>query len=328
MFDPTELLWVTLFVGGVGALLLATGLAWLRFLRERRRAGPAHDEKMRSTAVCRWVLTGATVAGLGCFAWGWLVEPAFPRTTWIELSVRNLIGPMRLVQLSDLHLDGEAQTLERALSLVERAAPDLIVLTGDYLNDDRFGPDLDGLARRLVEIAGDGAVFAVSGNFDGSPGDGGPIDILMRAGVQVLDGTGVTFTRRDAALQVFGMRHTFDYALADDGLRELAAQVAPGVPAILLYHEPSLALSPGSEAFALQLSGHTHGGQVRLPWVGALLTLSRHGRRFQAGLYSLGDGRFLYVHRGLGMEPLPLLRVRFLCPPEVAVFDLVPEAPN
>ena len=72
----------------------------------------------------------------------------------------------------------------------------------------------------------------------------------------------------------------------------------------------------------LQLSGHTHGGQVRLPLYGALLTLSAMGKRFEAGLYRLGE-MALYVNRGLGMEGGAAPRVRFLCRPEITVFDLL-----
>lgn len=276
--------------------------------------------------VVRWTLTGLTLAGLGCLAWGFLVEPDDPQLERLELPIPELSAPVRLVQLSDLHLDGREERLAHALALVEEAAPDLIVLTGDYLNDEAYRQSLAQAGRRLVRIAGEGAVFAVGGNFDGRLGDGGSLTVLAQAGVQVLDGTGVVFTRNGAALQIFGMSHTFDYSDCDESLSELAAQVQPGVPAVLLYHEPSLALSPGAEAFALQLTGHTHGGQVRLPGIGALITLARHGRRYQAGLYPLGAGRWLYVNRGLGLEPRPAPQVRFLCRPEVTVIELVPAA--
>jgi predicted MPP superfamily phosphohydrolase len=99
--------------------------------------------------------------------------------------------------------------------------------------------------------------------------------------------------------------------------------VAPAVPAVLLHHTPDLAESPGIGAFDLVLCGHTHGGQVRLPFYGALITLSRFGKRYEAGMSSLAGGGLQYTNRGLGCEPTPAPRVRFLCRPEVAVFDLV-----
>ncbi|NMB75832.1 MAG: hypothetical protein GYA21_11985 [Myxococcales bacterium] len=325
-----ELFLVVAFLAGCAGVVCFALLSWLRYWRWRRREKRSVKDGLTPrpgpSPVVRWTLTGLTLAGLGCLGWGFLFEPAYPRLERLVLAVPGLSAPLRLVQLSDLHLDGREERLARALALVEEAAPDLIALTGDYLNDEKDQPVLERLGERLVAIAGEGAVFAVGGNFDGAIGDGGSLDTLSRAGVQVLDGTGVVFTRRDAALQVFGMRHTFDYFDCDEWLPQLAAQVQPGVPAILLYHEPSLAESPGAEAFALQICGHTHGGQVRLPFIGALLTLARHGRRYQAGLYALAPGRHLYINRGLGLEPAPAPQVRFLCPPEVTLLELVPAA--
>ena len=90
---------------------------------------------------------------------------------------------------------------------------------------------------------------------------------------------------------------------------------------LLLYHTPDLAPNAADLGLDLQLSGHTHGGQVRLPVFGALYTGSLYGKRFEAGRKQV-DGLTLYVTRGIGMEGEGAPRVRFLCPPEVILWEI------
>ena len=78
--------------------------------------------------------------------------------------------------------------------------------------------------------------------------------------------------------------------------------------------------------FVLYLTGHTHGGQVRLPVYGALVTLAVHGKRFECGRYELPEGMTAYVSRGLGLEGGHATRVRFMCSPEVVLLEFAPEA--
>jgi predicted MPP superfamily phosphohydrolase len=90
---------------------------------------------------------------------------------------------------------------------------------------------------------------------------------------------------------------------------------------ILLYHSPDLAPHAAELGIDLQLSGHTHGGQVCLPLLGAIVTGSLYGRRFQSGRYNL-QNLVLYVTRGIGMEGAGAPRVRFLCPPEIVLWEI------
>jgi predicted MPP superfamily phosphohydrolase len=90
---------------------------------------------------------------------------------------------------------------------------------------------------------------------------------------------------------------------------------------VLLHHSPDYLEEASRAGYDLVLSGHTHGGQVRIPGFGAIITMSRFGRRFQAGLYVQGDTR-MYVNRGLGLEGGMAPRIRLFCRPEVAVLDL------
>ena len=96
----------------------------------------------------------------------------------------------------------------------------------------------------------------------------------------------------------------------------------PGVPRLVLLHDPSAIRDLPEGEGDLIFSGHMHGGQVALPFFGAILTLSPHGKRFEHGLYEVGPMR-LFVSRGLGFEGRAP-PIRFCAPPEIAVIDLVP----
>jgi hypothetical protein len=107
-------------------------------------------------------------------------------------------------------------------------------------------------------------------------------------------------------------------------LDQLHAAAPNNAPQILLYHSPELMPEASERAIDLYLCGHTHGGQVRLPGIGALLTSSQLGRRYVMGLYREGRTH-LYVSRGLGLEGLSAPRVRFLSPPEMTLVTIKPE---
>ena len=116
-----------------------------------------------------------------------------------------------------------------------------------------------------------------------------------------------------------------DVDFADDQaqLALLMQQVRPDDFSLLLYHKPDLAYAARDLGINLYLAGHTHGGQIRLPFYGAVITNSHYGKTFEMGLYHL-DQTTLYVSRGLGLEGMSAPRARFLCPPEVVVVDLAP----
>jgi predicted MPP superfamily phosphohydrolase len=93
---------------------------------------------------------------------------------------------------------------------------------------------------------------------------------------------------------------------------------------LVLYHYPDLIKEVAALHVDLYCAGHTHGGQVALPFYGALITLSKYGKKYEAGLYREGQ-TLLYVNRGIGMEGGPAPRVRFCARPEVTVIEISPE---
>ena len=113
--------------------------------------------------------------------------------------------------------------------------------------------------------------------------------------------------------------------MEEDGRRlgRLVEQAPNGVPRVLLYHSPELMPQAAGHGLDLYLCGHTHGGQVRVPGYGALITSSQLGREYVMGHYRRGTTN-LYVSRGVGLEGLSAPRVRFLAPPEITLVTLHP----
>jgi predicted MPP superfamily phosphohydrolase len=122
-------------------------------------------------------------------------------------------------------------------------------------------------------------------------------------------------------LTLLGLDCRHDIAADTAALDELLAVAPREGPRVLLYHSPDLMPAAVERGIDLYLCGHTHGGQVRLPLIGPLLTSSKWGRRYVMGHYRAGHTH-LYVSRGIGFEGLGAPRVRLLCPPEVALITI------
>lgn len=223
----------------------------------------------------------------------------------------------RIVQLSDLHigtwLDGNR--LARTVRQVNAMKPDLIAFTGDFVT---YHPGLHAgeLFRGLRDLkARDGSV-AVLGNHDHRLDPAAVRRILRSAGVRELKNQHVSIQRERDSLLIAGED---DYMVRRARLDRVLSRLPATGSAILLAHEPDFAdTSARTGRFALQLSGHSHGGQVRLPYLGAPI-LPRNGRKYPAGLYRLGS-MWLYTNRGLGTAHLKL---RINCPPEIALITLL-----
>lgn len=265
--------------------------------------------------------------GSALVAYGMLVEPFRLRVTRLEIASPRLDNPgtpLRIVHLSDIHVERTTRR-ERALpALVAGLKPDLVALTGDYLNasytdDPRALADLQAL---LARLRAPGGVYGCLGTLE--------VDLpeLMRP---ALAGAGVILLEDQAAelivgghrLWLAGIRCTRDPAADGARLGDLLAVAPPGALKIVLYHMPDLLPEAAALGVDLVLSGHTHGGQWRLPGFGALLTNSRYGKRYEAGHYHQGQTH-LIVSRGLGMEGFGMPRARFFCPPEVVLITLSP----
>lgn len=276
------------------------------------------------------VLLAVQILGSVLLYWGAVVEPFRLSLTRLELTLPGLPAgtpPLRLLHISDLHVERLTRREERVLALAEEARPDLILITGDYVNlsyneDETTHQQVRQLLGKLDAPYG---VYATLG----SP----PVDLpgvipslfadlsvrLLRDEWACLDLPG------ERQLVLLGLDCTHDIEVDAARLDRVLQQAPNGVPRVLLYHSPELIPQAADHGLDLYLCGHTHGGQVRLPGYGPILTSSQLGRAYVMGHYRL-DKTNLYVSRGVGLEGLSAPRVRFLSPPEITLVILHPPA--
>jgi len=243
-----------------------------------------------------------------------------------DIAIANLpssFAGLRIVQISDLHLDEftEPFFLERVIQRVNQLAADVVLLTGDFvtLGDFTF-LDIPGSAYRCAEIVS--AItsplrYAILGNHDVGVGSSLVTGALRAKGIPVLVNQFVPLERGSDRIWLCGVD---DPATSRPNL-DLAIPSHPDAPVILMAHEPDYAdrvlLHPKGKLVDLMLSGHTHGGQVRLPF-GKPLVLPPFGKIYPEGLFHLNKMQ-LYVNRGIGTVGVPF---RLNCPPEITVIKL------
>jgi predicted MPP superfamily phosphohydrolase len=228
----------------------------------------------------------------------------------------SVLSGLRIGFASDTHVGPFVRGADvgRALDLLVKATPDLLLLGGDFICESpRYAEEAAEALGEAARRAPLGAL-AVLGNHDYACDAPLLIGALERVGIRVL--------RNEAARVVVGERELW-IAGIDDGMlgtpdqaRAFAA-VPPGAAALALWHEPDWAEATARHGAILQISGHSHGGQVRLPLLGGIAAPAG-GRRFVSGL-SDAAGMPVYTSRGVGVYRPP---VRILCPPEVTLLTL------
>ena len=254
------------------------------------------------------------------------VEPNWLERTFhrVKLPCKNLTTGVRILQLSDFHASHSVplSLIERSVELGLEAKPDVICLTGDFITDANpfDAVEYSRILRRLSSAA---PVFATLGNHDGgswSAAVGGLDDssvvrkLLRDSNASLLDNRSEVVRVRNQSVRFAGVGDLWSEGVHGD----LAfADVRAEDPAILLAHNPDTKDVLADRPWDLMLSGHTHGGQVVLPFVGARFVPVRD-KRFIAGLKQW-NGRQIYVTRGVGN----VRGVRVNCRPEVTVLDLV-----
>jgi uncharacterized protein len=304
-----------------------------------RSFGPAKPPAVLLTllrllpALLPWPLAAAAEAlGTLLVIYGFWIEPLRLGLTHQQLRSPKLAPgrPLRVLHLGDLHAEIRLTAREQRLrELLRSISPDLILFSGDFINlsylDD---PRAWEVARTVLsELHAPLGVFAVSGS---------PAVDLPSLVPQVLAGLDhirwltdevATVTHEGRSVDIVGLNCTHKPFVDGPRLRQILAAAHPGVEpgqrpfTVLLYHTPDLAPEAAEAGVDLQLSGHTHAGQVRLPGYGALYTASLYGKSFEAGRIRQ-DGMTLYVTRGIGMEGKGAPRVRFLTPPEIILWEI------
>ena len=256
------------------------------------------------------------------------VEPTWLELNQLDVPIRSLpeeFDGLRIVQMSDFHGSRHVTStyLEEAVDLALAQRPDLIALTGDFIHKGEW--HVERVARALGRLKAPMGVFAALGNHDFSVRNALGIrrypDLHRKVG-DALANQGIYVLRNETVPLIRGDRKVYLTGIEDLWSRECDpatsfAGLSPDWPRIVLAHNPLTVERLEGERCDLMLSGHTHGGQVKLPGIGRL-ALGPHGRRFAAGIYEVGE-TCLYVNKGIGFG----LRIRYQVRPEVAVFTLV-----
>ena len=247
------------------------------------------------------------------------VNPYRPELERISIPVpagaEGLEG-LRIGFVTDTHVGPfiTAMDLQRAVDLVASENPDLILLGGDYISESpRYAPETASILAKLLDAAPLGG-YAVIGNHDLSVSRVRIQEAFATVGIPLLRNEAAVVKWRGSDLAIAGIDETL---LGDPQPADTIAQVPAGTPAIALWHEPEFAEQAANLGAFAQLSGHTHGGQIRLPGIGPV-GLPIHGKRYVIGENQVDQMR-IYTSRGVGVYRPP---ARFNCPPEVTLVTL------
>ena len=234
---------------------------------------------------------------------------------------------MRIAQLSDIHLDQYTEPifLRHALHLINSLNPDAVFLTGDFVTSERLSKKFAHNAGwQCAEILSELRCpqrYAVLGNHDFEVGAKKITAALTANHITVLNNASLPIERNGARFWLAGVEDPLEGKADPEIAIPASIRNLPDQPILLLCHAPDYAddllAYPSGKAVSLMLSGHTHGGQVRLPFIGPL-ALPPLGRKYVEGWFRL-DSLQLHVNRGLGTVGVP---IRFDCPPEISLLTL------
>jgi uncharacterized protein len=233
-------------------------------------------------------------------------------------------GPVRVLHLGDLHVERITQRERQINQLIQDLKPDLILFSGDVINLSYIEDPLAWQAAReiLSQWSAPCGVFLVTGSPAVDQDHVFPRLVEGLDNLRWLRDERVSVNANGQVIDIIGLTCTHKPFLDGPRLEQIVADTPANHFTILLYHTPDLAPNAANTgAIDLQLSGHTHGGQIRLPGLGAFFAASLYGKRFESGRRTLGN-LTLYVTRGLGLEGKAAPRVRFLCPPEVILWEI------
>lgn len=277
-----------------------------------------HDPSRRSFLLRMVVMTAGAALFTGGYAWLW--EPRRLEVKQVPLELPGFpqaFDGLRVVQFSDAHLGFHTglKEMEKLAETIQEQTPDLICFTGDMV--EREAEPMRECIPVLASMQAKYGKFAVLGNHDYRGRQQKQVEAMFKeAGFTLLRNSHAVIKQGNEQIAVTGLD---DALTSQPNPLQAIEGLDPDTWKLLLMHEPDYADMAEPFGFGLQLSGHSHGGQVRFPWIGAVTT-PRGSRKYIQGLYYAGKARMpVYVNRGFGMTQLP---IRFLCRPELTVFEL------
>lgn len=268
------------------------------------------------------------LAFLGLFVlllaiWGFLVEPNMLVINRQNIKIKNLpkeyIG-MKVLVLGDIHAGSphiDEKKLDKIVELSNKEKPDLVLLLGDFEREIHLGKFIptEVVARKFVNIKNSRGIISVLGNHewwnDGEESKKG----LIKHGITFLENQSLNIAKNgEAPLWIAGLA---DATTRKIDINSALKPIKDEETVIMLSHTPDT-FPNIPKSVDLTLAGHVHGGQIRLPFIGAIIVPSQYGNRYSKG-HIVEDGKQLFVTSGIGTSILP---VRFLCPPEIVVLTL------
>ena len=264
---------------------------------------------------------GLVGLGIGAGVYGYAWERNALQIERLSVTLSGLprsFAGTKLVHFSDVHLGHflEPQDLQRIVDRIMAEQPDMICFTGDLVDEDTRVLAL--AVPILSQLQAPLGKYAVLGNHDYRAREQMAVrNAWAASGFEVLDNRNMPVTKNDEKLYIAGVD---DVLHGSPNMRQALTAIPEGQTVILLAHEPDFADEAATYPVQLQLSGHSHGGQVRLPLIGHLLT-PKLARKYVQGMYRVGNHSMqVYTNRGIGTTILP---VRFFCRPELTVLTLL-----
>jgi len=264
----------------------------------------------------RRIIFGLALFGFGCFTYAYFIEPYWLSVRNIEIKSTNLPKgkTIRVVHISDIHSDEKPRLEEKLPAAIAEQKPDLIVFSGDSLNSPE---GLPVFRKCLTEISRIAPTYVVRGNWDAWYWKNQ--NLFGETGVKQLNGIAERLEIHGVPIWLAGV-----FVGDEEKVPETLGQIPKDEFSIFLFHYPDLIEEVSRAEIDLYCAGHTHGGQVAMPFYGALVTFSKFGKKYEGGTYQVNKTR-LNVNRGIGMEGGSTPRVRFWARPEITVIDIIPE---
>lgn len=269
------------------------------------------------------LLLGALSALVYYSTW---VEPfrlGVTRQTYTTPKWSSTVPPLRMLQIGDIHVEYTGPRERDLNRLIGELKPDLIVFTGDFVNlSNTHDPESE---KAIRDIIGDWkaplGVYCVSGTPLVEPLERVKAFVQGLDNLKLLPNQWISFQTPGGALNILGLVVSHDMDKDRALLKKMMLSAPKSGLHLLLIHPPDIAPEANEAGIDLYLCGHTHGGQIRLPFIGAIFSSSHLGNRFIMGRYELG-ATTLYTSRGVGMEGLGAPRARFNCPPEIILWEI------
>jgi len=306
-----ELISALILLGVIATIYTLEGSLFLRFFASKLGNKPPKMTLLSKPAV---VLHCLASLGVLCFLYGYFIEPYLVEVKTVDIFTGKLKETsLKVVQISDLHCDKKIRNEYKLVKIINSLEPDIVVFTGDALNTQEALPVFKNTLRTLNAKLGK---YAVQGNFDAWYFNG--LDLFSGTGFQELDKASVRLSKNGESFYISGAGCQYE-----DFYRDALRNIPDNYFNIFLYHYPDLIEDLKGLNVDLYLAGHTHGGQVAIPFYGALVTFSRFGKKYESGEHLVGN-TILSVNRGIGMEGGTAPRIRFFARPEITIFDIKP----